>query len=61
MSEVFTMSLIPITRETLPLSLLSKGQGHKYDHGHALVLSGQGAQGRRGWPRGRLCAAGPAR
>lgn len=34
------MSLIPITRETLPLSLLSKGQGHKYDHGHALVLSG---------------------
>lgn len=29
-----------ITRETLDLELLRKPQGHKYDHGHVLVLSG---------------------
>ncbi|WP_327792575.1 NAD(P)H-hydrate dehydratase [Harenicola maris] len=29
-----------ITAETLDLGLLRKGQGHKYDHGHALVLTG---------------------
>ncbi len=29
-----------ITRETLDLDLLQKPQGHKYDHGHVLVLSG---------------------
>lgn len=29
-----------ITLETLDFSALRKGQGHKYDHGHALVVSG---------------------
>ncbi len=29
-----------ITRDTLDLDLLQKPQGHKYDHGHVLVLSG---------------------
>ena len=30
----------PITRDTLDLEALRKPQGHKYDHGHALVLTG---------------------
>lgn len=30
----------PITPETLELAQLAKAQGHKYDHGHLLVLSG---------------------
>lgn len=34
------MTMIPVTQDTLPLFQLRKGQGHKYDHGHALVLSG---------------------
>ncbi len=34
------MTLIPTTRETLDFSVLRKGQGHKYDHGHAVVVSG---------------------
>ena len=29
-----------ITRDTLDLELLQKPQGHKYNHGHLLVLSG---------------------
>lgn len=34
------MAITPITRETLDLEALQKPQGHKYDHGHALVLCG---------------------
>lgn len=34
------MNPIPITRSTLDLSVMRKGQGHKYDHGHALVITG---------------------
>ncbi len=33
----------PVTRETLPD--LDKPQGHKYDHGHAVILSGEPGQG----------------
>lgn len=33
-----------ITRQSLNIKALSKAQGHKYDHGHALVLSGGAGQ-----------------
>lgn len=38
-------SIRQITRETLDIGALGKPQGHKYDHGHALVLSGGVGQG----------------
>ncbi|MDF3382921.1 MULTISPECIES: NAD(P)H-hydrate dehydratase [Sulfitobacter] len=34
------MRISEITRESLNVDLLRKEPGHKYDHGHALVLSG---------------------
>ncbi|NKX42007.1 NAD(P)H-hydrate dehydratase [Rhodobacteraceae bacterium R_SAG2] len=34
------MTISEITRESLDVELLRKQPGHKYDHGHALVLSG---------------------
>lgn len=34
------MQISQITRDTLDVTLLGKKPGHKYDHGHALVLSG---------------------
>lgn len=34
------MDITEITHAEIDLSLLRKGQGHKYDHGHALVLTG---------------------
>jgi len=37
------MTLTPITQASLPD--LEKAQGHKYDHGHAVVLSGEPGQG----------------
>ncbi len=34
------MAISILNRSNLPLDLLHKKQGHKFDHGHALVLSG---------------------
>jgi len=34
------MTISEITRESLDVALLRKQPGHKYDHGHALILSG---------------------
>lgn len=34
------MQPIAITSETLNFDLLAKGQGHKFDHGHAVVMTG---------------------
>ncbi|AVL51639.1 NAD(P)H-hydrate dehydratase [Roseobacter denitrificans] len=34
------MAINTINESNLPLELLQKQQGHKFDHGHALVLSG---------------------
>ncbi|MEX3314971.1 NAD(P)H-hydrate dehydratase [Sulfitobacter sp. PS-8MA] len=51
------MDITEITRQTLDLRPLRKGPGHKYDHGHALVLSG--GAGRSG--AARMAARGALR